>query len=115
MDQHLGRALVLVEQSRYDLAEQELRLALAAEPDNALAHAYLAQCLSEHKELAAATARVRPGTHFGAGNAIARLGHWGDAKPPRTAQQATDRGTASTRRLWYIVRLSRTSWTTVTI
>ena len=42
-------------------------------------------------ELAAATARVRPGTHFGAGRAIASLGHWGDAKPPRTARQAADR------------------------
>ena len=44
-----------------------------------------------HDELAAATARVRPGTHFGAGRAIANLGHWGDAKPPRTAHQAVDR------------------------
>jgi len=42
-------------------------------------------------ELAAATARVQPGTHFGAGRAIASLGHWGDAKPPRTAGQAVDR------------------------
>jgi len=42
-------------------------------------------------ELAAATERVRPGTHFGAGRAIARLGHWGDAKPARTAAQAVDR------------------------
>jgi myo-inositol-1-phosphate synthase len=41
-------------------------------------------------ELAAATARVRPGTHFGAGRAIAKLGHWGDAKAPRTALQAVD-------------------------
>jgi myo-inositol-1-phosphate synthase len=42
-------------------------------------------------ELAAATARVHPGTHFGAGRAIANLGHWGNAKPPRTAGQAVDR------------------------
>jgi myo-inositol-1-phosphate synthase len=42
-------------------------------------------------ELAAATARVRPGTHFGAGRAIANLGRWGDAKPARTAHQAVDR------------------------
>jgi myo-inositol-1-phosphate synthase len=42
-------------------------------------------------ELAAASARVRPGTHFGSGRAIASLGHWGDAKPPRTAHQAVDR------------------------
>jgi len=44
-----------------------------------------------HDELAAASARVRPGTHFGSGRAIANLGHWGDAKPPRTAHQAADR------------------------
>jgi myo-inositol-1-phosphate synthase len=44
-----------------------------------------------HDELAAATARVRPGTHFGAGRTIAKLGHWGDAKPPRNARQAADR------------------------
>jgi myo-inositol-1-phosphate synthase len=42
-------------------------------------------------ELAAATARVVPGTHFGAGRAIANLGHWGNGKPPRTAGQAVDR------------------------
>jgi myo-inositol-1-phosphate synthase len=42
-------------------------------------------------ELAAATARVRPGTHFGAGRAIAKLGQWADAKPVRTASQAVDR------------------------
>jgi myo-inositol-1-phosphate synthase len=43
------------------------------------------------EELAAATARIRPGTHFGAGRAIAELGHWGDANTPRTAVQAVDR------------------------
>jgi len=42
-------------------------------------------------ELAAASARVRPGTHFGSGRAIAKLGDWGDAKPARTALQAADR------------------------
>ncbi len=41
-------------------------------------------------ELDAATARVRPGTGFGAGSAVARLGHWGEAEPPRTARQAVD-------------------------
>ena len=42
-------------------------------------------------ELADASARVRPGTKLGAGAAIARLGDWGDQKPPRTAAQAVDR------------------------
>jgi myo-inositol-1-phosphate synthase len=42
------------------------------------------------EDLEAATARVRPGTSFGAGPAVARLGHWGEAEPPRTARQAVD-------------------------
>jgi myo-inositol-1-phosphate synthase len=41
-------------------------------------------------ELAAASARIRPGTHFGAGPAIARMGRWSDAKAPRRARQAID-------------------------
>ena len=49
---------------------------------------WIAAC---EEELAAATARVRPGTHFGAGPAIASLARWGDGKPPRTALQAADR------------------------
>jgi len=42
-------------------------------------------------ELAAASGRVRPGTHFGAGRKIAGLGHWGEAKSPQTARQVVDR------------------------
>jgi myo-inositol-1-phosphate synthase len=42
-------------------------------------------------DLDAATARVRPGTSFGSGPAVARLGNWGDAEPPRTAGEAVDR------------------------
>jgi myo-inositol-1-phosphate synthase len=43
------------------------------------------------EELKKATARVRPGTHFGAGPAIAQLGRWGEGRPARTAGQAVDR------------------------
>ncbi len=42
-------------------------------------------------DLAAASARVRPGTKLGAGAAIARLGDWGDAEPATTARGAVDR------------------------
>jgi myo-inositol-1-phosphate synthase len=42
-------------------------------------------------ELAAATARIRPGTHFGAGRAISELGNWDGAGRPRTAREAVDR------------------------
>ena len=43
---HFERGRVLYENGRPDLAEPELRKALAAEPDNGLAHAYLALCLA---------------------------------------------------------------------
>src|SRR5262249_14900522 len=47
MGVHLERALVLYEQSRFDLAEQEVRRDLEIEPDNATAHALLGLCLAE--------------------------------------------------------------------
>jgi Tfp pilus assembly protein PilF len=55
MNLHLERACVLLDQSRLDLAEKELRLALAEAPNDALAHALLAQCLCERQELMEAT------------------------------------------------------------
>jgi myo-inositol-1-phosphate synthase len=48
---------------------------------------WIAACASELK---AATARVQPGTSFGAGRAIARLGQWDQSQPPQTARQAVD-------------------------
>lgn len=59
MNAHLQRAMVLFDQSRPDLAEPELRLALAAEPGHALAHALLARCLAARGELMAATEEAR--------------------------------------------------------
>ena len=47
MNPHLQRASLLLEQSRYDLAEKELRRALSVEPDNAMAHAMLGLCLTK--------------------------------------------------------------------
>ena len=43
------RALLLFRQSRYELAEKELRRTLSSDPDSAPAHALLALCLSERK------------------------------------------------------------------
>jgi tetratricopeptide (TPR) repeat protein len=55
MGVHLERALVLFEQSRFELAEEELRQDLAAEPDNAAALALLGLCLAEREEYRQAT------------------------------------------------------------
>jgi tetratricopeptide (TPR) repeat protein len=51
MDQHIARAVLLLQQSRYELAEQELRRMLAASPHDAQAHALLAVALSHQNKL----------------------------------------------------------------
>src|SRR5229473_5418054 len=55
MGVHLERALLLYEQSRFDLAEQEVRLDLEAEPENGTAHALLALCQAERGQNREAT------------------------------------------------------------
>src|SRR5262245_51034969 len=46
----LERAVLLFQQQRWDLAEQELRHTLGEEPNNARAHAILALCLSAQEK-----------------------------------------------------------------
>lgn len=52
-------ATLLMDQGRYDLAERQLRLALAEDPNLALAHAFLALCLSKRESHTEATAEAR--------------------------------------------------------
>jgi tetratricopeptide (TPR) repeat protein len=56
---HFDRALVLFRQSRPDLAERELQLELAADPEAASAHALLALCFLRREEYAKATTEAR--------------------------------------------------------
>jgi tetratricopeptide (TPR) repeat protein len=58
MDFASQRAALLLEQGRYADAEQELRMSLASDPDNAWAHAMLAMCLSQRKQFKDATAEA---------------------------------------------------------
>jgi tetratricopeptide (TPR) repeat protein len=60
----LERGLLLYEQSRYELAETELRNALAANPHDAYAHALLALCLMERKQAKDATEEARQAVHL---------------------------------------------------
>jgi tetratricopeptide (TPR) repeat protein len=55
MGVHLERALMLYEQSRFDLAEQEVRMDLEGEPGNGTAHALLALCQAERGLIREAT------------------------------------------------------------
>jgi tetratricopeptide (TPR) repeat protein len=59
MSANRERAFVLFDQRRYELAERELRQALAQDPGDATAHALLALCLSERERFAEAEAEAR--------------------------------------------------------
>lgn len=63
MNPNLERGLLLYQQSRHDLAEQELRQALAADPDDAYAHALLALCLTEQEQFKEATDEAQRAVH----------------------------------------------------
>lgn len=63
MGPHLQRAFVLFEQARPELAENELRQALAADPDDPLAHALLALCLASQKKYSDATVEAQAAIH----------------------------------------------------
>ncbi len=55
---------MLLEQSRDELAEQELRQVLAESPEDAMAHAVLGICLSQRKQFAEASQEVESAIHL---------------------------------------------------
>ncbi len=70
MPANIDRAILLLNQSRYDLAEKELRGSLADDPSDPAAHAFLALCLMGRSEWdeagreAGAAVRLAPGMAF---------------------------------------------------
>ncbi len=68
---NLSRGLLLFEQARFELAEPEFRQVLASDPNNSMAHALLALCLSRREQFQAATeeaqaaVRLAPDLPFG--------------------------------------------------
>lgn len=67
----LGRAQLLIGQSRYDLAAQELHQQIASDPDNSVAHAYLALCLWKLKRYPDAKQTVSRAIHLAPDNPFA--------------------------------------------
>ncbi|MGH9754608.1 MAG: tetratricopeptide repeat protein [Blastocatellia bacterium] len=59
MSTHIERARLLIHQSRYELATKELQKALAADPDDPVAHALMAVCLAEQKKFDQAYGEAR--------------------------------------------------------
>jgi tetratricopeptide (TPR) repeat protein len=93
MDRHFEHALVLLEQHRYDLAEEKLRQALLAEPEYGFAHALLAHCLCEREQWQEATSEAQQAVHLDpelaeAHAALARV--WHERNHLDKARQAID-------------------------
>jgi tetratricopeptide (TPR) repeat protein len=61
---NLQRAQLLIQQSRHELAEAELRQALAAEPQDAYSHALLGLCLAQRESFKEATAEAQQAIHL---------------------------------------------------
>jgi tetratricopeptide (TPR) repeat protein len=64
MTLRLQRASLLIDQQRYELAEPELTALMAEEPNNALAHSFMAICLLARKKYAEATEFAQRGIHL---------------------------------------------------
>lgn len=64
MNPHLQRARILIGQSRFELAQREIRNALTEEPDNAEAHALLAVCLVDAKQFDEARREAQQAIHL---------------------------------------------------
>jgi len=64
MNPNLQRALLLYQQSRYDLAEEEIRQALAADPHDSYSHALMALCLLHREQFDDATQEARQAVHL---------------------------------------------------
>lgn len=65
MDFHLDRAGILLQQGRYELAEQEVRARLLHQPEDPFSHALLALCLSYQDQHQEATLEATQAIHYG--------------------------------------------------
>ena len=89
MSAHLERATLLYQQNRPEQAETELRLALADDPNLAVAHALLALCLSIRQQHLEATREAQASIalapdmafcHFALGHVLMNRNRYDEAR-----------------------------------
>jgi tetratricopeptide (TPR) repeat protein len=119
-DPHVSRAALLLEQSRYDLAEAELRLALAEDPDNGRLHSFLALCLAERGALDEAQAEAdrgvalepdAPSAHFMRAQILRKRKRLDEAMEAVAECLRLDPEQPSPRALRASIHLERKRWT----
>jgi tetratricopeptide (TPR) repeat protein len=65
MNPNLERGILLYQQSRHELAEEQLRQSLATDPHDSYTHALLALCLTAREQFDEATNEARLAVHLG--------------------------------------------------
>src|SRR5262245_42168921 len=120
MPPHFERAWLLFQQSRYDLAEAELAQVLAADPDDAAAHALRALCLNhrnKHVEATEAAERaiaLAPGmalAHYALAMALLSRERLADAEKAAAMAIECEPENANHFSLLSLIRFNRRDWT----
>ena len=116
---HYERALLLFQQSRYDLAEGELTQALAADPDDAACHALRALCLNrrnKHRDATEAAQRaiaLNPGLpmgHYALAEALLGRDCFAEAEEAVAAAIECNPGDPKQFSLLGLIRFNRRDW-----
>lgn len=119
MSANLQRAMILMQQSRLDLAERELRAAVVADPEAGLPHALLALCLTDLKRLDEGTREAREAirlepdhalSHYALAHTLAERNRPEEAEPAITEALRLDPGDADYHALLARIRLDRRRW-----
>jgi tetratricopeptide (TPR) repeat protein len=120
MDAHLARAQLLLEQGRHDMAEKELRQAIAEGSDPAFARSLLALCLCERKRYDEATNEVREAivsqpdfafAHYAHAHVMIQRRRVDEAVAPAEEALRLDPENASYFALMAQIRMEQREWT----
>jgi tetratricopeptide (TPR) repeat protein len=119
MSGRIDRASLLLEQSRYDLAANELRLALAESPQNPFAHALLAHALIGLNDFPAATEAAEqaiacgpdfPFAHYTLATALYHRNHYPEAEAAIREAIRLDPNSAANFSLLGSIRAQQEDW-----
>jgi tetratricopeptide (TPR) repeat protein len=119
MSKFYQRALVLLDQGRFDLAEQELRRAIAESPNDGYLHALLSECLCEREQFQEATTEAKqaiylepelPVAHAALARVLSHRNHFPEAEAAIQEALRLDPGNPDFCAQLAMIHLTRRDW-----